>query len=79
MNALLRDGYEIDVLELGERVADCLFAEELGAACEGIGDRTRSTALHCYGLIAVAAEDAGREVPAPWQPALVRRGQRRPS
>ncbi len=66
--------YETDVLELGERVADCLFAEELTAAYVLLQHRAWSTVLHCYGFIAVAAGDAGREVPACWQPAFDEHG-----
>lgn len=79
MTALGRDNYETDVLELGERVADCLFAEGLGAVYARLQDRTWSVVLHCYGLIAVAAQDAGREVPACWRPDIDEHGMWRPS
>ncbi len=74
MTALGPDSYETDVLELGERVADCLFAEELSRAYASARTRAWSVTLHCYGLIAVAARDAGREVPARWQPSFDKHG-----
>jgi hypothetical protein len=45
--------YEQDVLELGERAADCLFAEELGRSYPELRARVRSLILNWYGYAAV--------------------------
>ena len=79
MTARELNDYEIDVLELGERAAECLFAEELSTVYGSLRDRTWSVVLHCYGFIAVAAQEAGRELPACWQPNIDEHGMWRPS
>jgi hypothetical protein len=64
------DVYERDVLELGERVADCLFAEELGRAYSEPSRRAWSLILGWYGNAMVQAPACAEQ----WRPRLGKDG-----
>lgn len=61
---------ELDELELGERVADCLFAEALGALYSELKDRAWSMTLLLYRYMAVQAPEHADA----WRPRLDERG-----
>ena len=69
--SLRRYDDELDELELGERVANCLFAEALGTVYAELPDRVWSVVLNLYGYMIVQAPDQAPR----WKPRFDERGR----
>lgn len=68
----VQDDVDIDELELGERAADWLLTEELGAAYSTLEARAWCIVLHCYVQL---ARLLGRgSVPPEWTPTFDKDG-----
>lgn len=65
--------YELDELELGERVADALTSEMAGNLYDTVKDRTWSIVLLCYARMAWGL--GPDNVPAQWKPVFDSRGR----
>lgn len=74
VNPRQQDFYgELDELELGERVADALFAELAGSIYSTVHDRAWCIVLHCYRAMVLAfGQD---NVPPEWKPAFDEHGR----
>lgn len=77
MNPRQQDFYgELNELELGERVSDCLFTELAGSIYSTVENRTWALILQCYRFM---YEATNGNVPADWKPAIDDKGMWHPA